>query len=368
MRMDAESVFFVTQVICSFHGMATRASRRWRTVFYFKLAALGFIFIINIFSLYLSLVRASRGSYSVTEILRFVVSSVMFKLLYDLQNQCSWLDDCISYILINLSEKQLSRIFRFDLVCSVIISIVHLVVFSAMMFAYFTGQFSGIRTFIAGPEDGSPDAVIFILIIQNQIAISCVLISSLFYIQIQYLLGLYCESVNQSVILSKRVVLDRLVRRCRYINHVRKAINRSLGFIPLAAILCIWLYFVFGLSFAYIYDNIKYNGITLALTAGLIIMGLVMLESLNRSVVYFGRAANQLRETCARLSNNEEVCYDTTQFRMARLLHNFLTGEKLPPMMAYDLVQMRPNLTLSLLDSMISFTVMMMTSFRVYVK
>lgn len=366
--MDASNFFYRTNCFCSLHGVPTNVSRQLNIVYYCKLIVTVALIVINIVVFGQVSFRVSLGHYSLTDLLRVFLSFVAIKSFYDLEYFCPWLDRSVSFMLGNLSKKYIDKICHLDLMLFLFMITVSTSLISWIAYVYITDQFAGLRTFIAGPEDNSSDFGILILIIHLYFILGCILISSVFYIQIQVLSGLYCESLNDSLILCKSVMLDKLIKQCRYINRIRNLINRSIGFIPFALILSIWFFFVFGLSFANAYDNIKHNGLTLALIIILIINGLILLELLIRSTTYFERSARQLRQSCANLTSLPEMCDQDIQYRMANLLNNFLTTEKLPVMMAYDLMQIKPNLAISLLDSMITFTVMILTSFRVYLK
>lgn len=268
----------------------------------------------------------------------------------------------------HVSKEYINKLCKLDMLLFTSLVSLELSFLGIIGYNYLTNQFSGIKLIVAGPEDDSSDFIILILLFQSFYMMTCVMVSSVLYIQMQLLCAFYCQSLNESFFARRQIRLDLLIERGRCINSTRRLINSSFGFVPFALTLTIWSLFVTGLSFSHTYDSIKGNIATLTLIFGSIAGTLAHLEALIRSTTFFKRKANEFRESCAKLASGPKMCEETMQYRMANLLHNFLADEKLPAMMAYDLFEIKSNLTLSLLDSMITFTVMAFTSFRMYLK
>lgn len=366
--MDITNFFFKTNLYCTFHGIASNLSRNNKFFLYIKLIFLFLNVLLTTFAIFRSVYRLSTGHLSLTDVIRIVLSFMTFKLLHTLERKVSWVDEAVNFMLKSLTKKQLNQIRRLDCLACLTFSTLESIAGGSMMFLYLTNQFDAARTFIAGPREDISDTICFILMMQFNFSVGYIVMAPFMYSQIQLLASLYCENINDSLIFSEEIVLEKLIFRCRFINRLRHSINNSVSSIPFALILCVWIFFVYGLSFVYTFDSIKSNRLMLVVIAMLIATVLIILEMLIRLVTRFERKASEFRESCASLTSRSKLCNDHDQYQMANLLNNFLTTEKMPPMMAAGMVEIRPNFTVSLLNSMISFTVMVLTSFRVYLK
>lgn len=366
--MDASTLFRRTNFLCSLHGLSTNVSRKYRVLHYYKSIVITMVVLLSAFGLLRFILRVSMGKYSLTDIFRNILSIAIFKLLCDLERRCSWLDPSVDFMLKNVPEEHIKRLRKLDWLACLSLVAIEGSAFAVLLYTYATDQFSGIRIMVVGPEYHSSEEVMIVLIVQCSYYMGCVTLAAVLYIEMQLVTGLFCRSLDESLASERQIKIEQLIEQCRYINYVRHSINGSISFIPFALVLTIWFFFISGLSFIHTFDSIKNNKINLLLIISLMFEGQILLEVLVRSTTYFKRSADRFRESCAKLTSNPDFCDRTTQYRMANLLHNFLTTEKLPPMMAYDMIKISPNLSLSLLNSMITFTVMMLTSFRVYLK
>ena len=367
--MDSSTLFYRTNYFCSFHGVASNSSCKYRAMNLWRRFVVTLMVFFSLFSYYRVAYAVFCGTHSLIDCLRTIMSIVTLKTLYDLEVNFARLNVSICSVLKYLPQKYMGKIHKFDFIFCFTLILGELISVCSMCYAFATGQFNGFRAFFVGPADmKSSDLVIFILALQYNFSIGCIILSSVLYIEIQVLMGYHCLSLNDSLLTKDVIVLDELIRNCRCINRIRHLLNKSFGFIPFALIVSVWFFFVFSLSFAHTYDSIKYNRLTVAAVILLIICGILLLEMLVRATCFFDQKAHELRESCSKLTGKSEMCAKTRQFRMACILNDFLLNEKLPPMMAYGTIKIRPSLSLAVIDSMVTFTALVSTSFRVYIK
>ena len=365
--MDA--FFYRTNYFCSFYGVVTNVSNKHKAVNYWR----KFIVTLNVITSLFIYFRVGDAvlneTYSLMDLFRTALSILSLKTLYDIKNNFHWLNLCMSIMLKSLPKKYIAQMRKLDFVICFFLILTNFIACFSVFYTFASGQFEGMRALIVGPADTrSSDLVIFILSVQYDISIGYIAASSVLYIEIQVLMGYYCRSLNDSLLAKDVIFLDELIRNCRCINRIRHLLNKSFGFIPFALMVIHWLFFVVTLSFTQTYDSIRYNGMTVAAVIFLVIGAIILLEVLVRATCFFDLKAHKFRESCALLTNRPQMHGKTLQFRMVSILNDFLLNEKLPPMMAYGTIKIRPNLGLSIIDSMVSFTALISTSFRVHIK
>lgn len=361
-RMKSPNHFFV---LCAMSGVATMESKTIPWINRMQKFNFVLFFVMGVSTFFYSVVMGVlQGKLVILKIIRVLANLVVFKMIFDCHPERPHLALIKFLKYLTPSEHLLlEKYFRIRSLCMVAIGWIGAGLLILYNTKYGWHEFEVLFT-------TQPDPTIYEVIlnvINFQMAFSVVAFSNFYYNSIQYMCLLYARKCREDFESFQGCNFELLVKiKCQEFNEIRQVINETLGSIPFGLLTIFWIFFVFGL--AYVVSHREYFSMNFTLiTFGSVnfVMILLLIECL-----YFISRANyamaDARTIAASKVSNRLASFKCQlgQINSYLSLINFLNHNPLVRMSATCLVDLEPELLLSMCNSLITFVVMVLTTMR----
>lgn len=329
------------------------------------------IFILLSFSaVFLHLYLISKSGLSSINFARIIYNLVTLKLLFDANCYGHKLDDLLRSLLAQLGSKLARRIrwrqilpISFILVSSIVSDLNLLRCFITASKSLFE-----LEVFLHGSSNVGGNNILITLSYLNLEFLILVSANSYFYyIIVQALLKHFgCKCEEEFPLLAQAGNVSSIIKKCQFFNRVRIVSNEVMSFTPFHSFFMKWMFFVFGVTTA-INNKEKFTNYSAIVSFMAIILTTSMLLVWTVFTVYRADCSmDNARRTVGELINLNPANF-VSQSQSIRW-NAYFNQNPLVRAMVWHFFEVHPNLVLVSFNSMITFSVMVLTTASAFLK
>lgn len=298
-----------------------------------------------------------------------IYNLINLKLLWDNEKLGHKFDETFVKLINKLNDEHLIKMKEKQKLIIAIISSLTLYAFVHLVFSLYLVEKKvfNLELYIYGKENVVKNFILLSLSCFNINFLKLtILVSTLNYIFIQLLLISFakiCKKIFPTLISEGKI--DLVKDECIFFNFGRKKLDQVMAFTEITFLLVKWFYFVLGITWIINNYNVVNSIIFIMVTPALIVIMSVLIAI----IFYTHKANNEMKDARNKvgdiINSSESKILLKSQINQMNM---YLIQDPIAGQMAWHFFEINPQLFLSSLNAMITFAVMVMTTFSTFLK
>ena len=360
-KQKSPNFYYVTAAL---YGIATVDSKRIPWLGTLQKTVLILIALVETSAFIYHSVAIFNGNFVLVKIVRLLMCIISAKILID----CNSDRPHLSYItfLKFVSSKENALLSKYLNIHFIIVTIIGVLSSGLLMYHSITFGWKEVNLLFGAEAD--PTIYEAVLSMGNyQFLYFVQILAAEYYNSIQYICYVYAETCKELFESFDETNYELFVKiKCQEFNQLRTVINETLGFIPFALMIYIWLLFVIGMSFVLSRKDdftIFFSGVVFSSSLGLLIL------SLMETLYYVNKSDSSMKEArrvaATRVTNRmASAKYHFSEMNRYFALLCYLKHNPVVKMNAFCVVDLEPQVLLSIGNSLITFIILLLTTLK----